>query len=365
MRRSRTLLIALVALAWPLAAPTEARAEAQTKTTPPAGAQTQPRKLAIFLFEGVQIIDYTGPYEVFGQAWQNDKPLFDIYTVAEKAGPLTTSMGMTVIPKYTLGDAPPPDVIVLPGGGVRNHFDSPAVLDWIRKSAARAEIVLSVCNGAFYLAKAGLLDGLTATTFHGLIDDLQALAPKARIIRDQRFVDNGKIITAAGLSSGIDGALHVIERIAGRTKAQEVALGLEYNWQPDVRYARASFADYYLRKVLGRTGFDIPDGTPWKVLAQSGDTERWEKVWEVGLDWPATKLLPIVETALAKGWTRTGGTNGGDMVTSTWSFTGDGGSRWSATSVIQPIAGQRALKLSVRLMRDPEGHRPRQTAASR
>src|SRR5262245_32580893 len=121
------------------------------------------RDVAILLFEGVQIIDYTGPYEVFGHAWTPDGPAFRMYTAAEKPGPITTAMGMSVNPRYTFADAPKPDVLVLPGGGVPPHLENPALMAWVKEAAKDAEVVLSVCNGAFFLAKAGLLDGLQAT----------------------------------------------------------------------------------------------------------------------------------------------------------------------------------------------------------
>jgi transcriptional regulator GlxA family with amidase domain len=140
-------------------------------------------------------------------------------------------MGMTVIPRFSFTNAPAPDIVLLPGGDVEAHLRNPNVQDWIRKSAAQAEIVLSVCNGAFFLAKLGLLDGLTATTFHGLIDALKVAAPKCKVVSDQRFVDNGKIITSAGLSAGLDGALHVVERLNGLQAAEQVASNMEYHWQ--------------------------------------------------------------------------------------------------------------------------------------
>ena len=184
------------------------------------------RKVAIFVFDGVQIIDFTGPYEVFGQAFR------DVYTVAAQPGPVTTSMGMSVNQSYSFANAPRPDILVLPGGEVDSHLENPEVLRWIKESSKDAEIVLSVCNGAFYLARAGLLDGLEATTFAPLIPELQRIAPKTRVVSDKRFVDNGKIITTTGLSSGLDGSIHVIDKLLGRERAERLARHLEYRWQP-------------------------------------------------------------------------------------------------------------------------------------
>jgi len=192
-------------------------------------AEARPRNLAILLFPGVQIIDYTGPWEVFGHAMRGGTPAFRIYSVAERREPLSTSMGMTVVPDFAMADAPSPDVLVVPGGNV--PLGSEATLQWIKTSSRRAEIVFSVCNGAFLLSRAGLLDGLEATTFAGAIDALRRDAPKTRVVSGRRWVDNGKIITAAGLSAGLDGALHVVERVAGREAAARAAAVMEYDWR--------------------------------------------------------------------------------------------------------------------------------------
>lgn len=330
---------------------TDVRAQAASSATQ-AKAKPPQRNLAIFIFDGVQIIDYTGPYEVFGQAHDGQSRLFNVYTVAEKADPITTAMGMTVIPKYSFDNMPKADVLMLPGGGVRPHMENPKVIKWVQETASGAEYVMSVCNGAFYLGKAGLLDGLSATTFYGLIDELRALAPKARVVTDQRFVDNGKIITTAGLSSGIDGALHLIERIVGRGRAQEVALNLEYNWQPDVAYARASFADLHLRRVLGREGFKLPEGTGWKVLGQQGGRESWEKNWEVRASVSATDLLKIIDSKLGEKWAKVDSRSSNSSTRSLWKFTDDEGKTWNAFSSVQPLAGEKSTyKLTVGLAR--------------
>ncbi len=197
------------------------------------------KSVAILIFDGVEIIDYTGPYEVFGAAG------FDVYTVSEKPDFVTTSMGMKVIPNYTFDTYPKADIVVVPGGGVLATQKNPLVLKWVRDSAEKAEIVLSVCNGAFILAKAGLLNGLTATTTARLIDGLASAAPNIKVVHDQRFVDNGKIITAGGLFSGIDGAIHVVSRVLGSGNAQALALEMEYNWDPEAGFVRPALADKY------------------------------------------------------------------------------------------------------------------------
>lgn len=317
----------------------------------PAPPKIPIRNLAIFIFDGVQIIDYTGPFEVLGQAHDGEKKLFNIYTVAEKPGAITTNMGMTVVPKYSFADMPKTDVLVLPGGDTRAGLANPKVIKWVQDTAANAEYVMSVCNGAFYLGKAGLLDGLTATTFYGLIDPLKDLAPKARIVTDQRFVDNGKIITTAGLSSGIDGALHLIEKIVGRGRAQEVALNLEYNWQPDVPYARASFADLHLRKVLGREGFKLPDGTGWTVLGQRGGKDDWEKNWQVRLDTTASELLKLIDVKLAEAWTKVSTSAERGAAKTLWKFADEDGKQWTASALVEPDGAANSFHLRISLAR--------------
>lgn len=287
------------------------------------------RDVAILLFEGVQIIDYTGPYEVFGQAWTPDGQAFRIYTVAEKAGPLQTNMGMTVVPRYTFADAPKPDVLILPGGGVPPHLENPAVMRWVKEASRDAEVVLSVCNGAFFLAKTGLLDGLEATTFAGLIDDLREAAPKTRIVSDKRFVDNGKIVTTAGLSSGIDGSLHVIEKLLGKGYAQRIALNLEYNWQPELNWARAALPDRLVR-------VDLPDGEQGIPLLTQGTADRWEKQWYVETARPVDDVRREVEETLAtvNKWTRKPAADAG---ASAWTFTDEEGRNWNGTAAVEPM----------------------------
>src|SRR5439155_12370905 len=224
------------------------------------------RKVGILIFNGVEIIDYTGPWEVFGAAD------FDVYTVAETKDPVTTAMGMTVVPKYTFADAPQPDVLLVPGGDVHGPTTSAAALKWVAERSARADQTLSVCNGAFILASAGLLDGLGATTTYHLLDKLKTDFPKLKVVRDQRFVDNGRIITAGGLSSGIDGALHVVSKARGNGIAQQVALGLEYDWRPRAGFARGALAETLIPDL------NLDDLGRWTMLSTEGGTDRWEVV---------------------------------------------------------------------------------------
>jgi transcriptional regulator GlxA family with amidase domain len=184
-------------------------------------------KVAVLVFDGVEIIDFAGPWEVFGAAG------FDVYAVAASTAPVTTAMGMKVVPRYAFADAPVPDVLLVPGGGVKGARDDAATRAFLVATSARAGRTLSVCNGAFLLANAGLLEGLSATTTAHLVGTLRAEFPKTKVVEGPRFVDNGKIVTAAGLSAGIDGALHLVSQLLGRKNAEAVARRIEYTWRPD------------------------------------------------------------------------------------------------------------------------------------
>jgi transcriptional regulator GlxA family with amidase domain len=191
--------------------------------------QVEERNVAVFLYEGVELLDFGGPGEVFAVT-----DGFNVYTVAAGADPITSQGFVGVAPEFATADAPQPDILVLPGGLVGAPLADDGVIDWIRAAGERAEISLSVCTGAFLLAKAGLLDGLQATTWHGAIERLREFAPKTTVLEHTRFVDNGKIVTTAGVSAGIDGALHVVSRLMGEQTARETARYMEYDrWVPE------------------------------------------------------------------------------------------------------------------------------------
>jgi putative intracellular protease/amidase len=291
-----------------------------------AAARAQ-KKVAILIFDGVEIIDYTGPWEIFGTAG------FDVYTVAGTKEPVTTAMGMTVLPKYTFADAPQPDVLVVPGGGVKAARDSATTLKWVTNTNARTALTMSVCNGAFILASAGLLDGLTATTTSGNIARLKAEYPKTNVVDDQRFVDNGKIITTAGLSAGIDGALHVVSRMLGNGTAQKVALAQEYDWRPSATFARAALADRLIPEV------DLDSVGRWTLVSTEGGKDRWEIAFSGTSDLTATEVMDHIGRNLTtKGkWTNvTAAAIGSSSARTThWKFAGLDGKPWTGTLTIQ------------------------------
>ncbi|MEA2491110.1 MAG: hypothetical protein QOH21_2902 [Acidobacteriota bacterium] len=237
----------------------------------PDRAAAHPATVAILLFNGVQTIDYTGPYEVLADAmWQGDRA-FRVFTVAKSAATIRTAAGMVVTPEFTFAEAPHADIVIIPGGAVTPVVDDPDVIAWVKKVTADARIVMSVCNGAFFLAKAGVLDGLEATTTAGNLATLQRMAPKAKVTADKRVIDNGKIVTTGGLTAGIDGALHIVQRETSETMAHGLALYLEYNWQREGTFLPAALA---FRQVLPLA---LATLTPLggQFTSSSGDERTW------------------------------------------------------------------------------------------
>jgi len=188
------------------------------------------KNTAILLFDDVEVLDFAGPFEVFSVTNElNDYSILNVYTVAREKSPVKARNGLSVIPDYAINEAPAPAILIVPGGiGTRPVLEQYDVISWIKESANNAEKVLSVCTGALLLAKAGLLEGLKATTHHRAFEILTELAPNTEIVRDERFVDNGKVITSGGISAGIDMSLYVVELIYGKEAAQKTAAYMEY-----------------------------------------------------------------------------------------------------------------------------------------
>jgi putative intracellular protease/amidase len=288
------------------------------------------RKVAILLFNGVEVIDSMGPYELFGAANYN------VYTVARTQEPVTSAMGQTMVPKYSFADAPRPDVLVVPGGGVRGAQNDPDLLKYVVDVTSTAQHTMSVCNGSFILASSGLLDGLTATSTYGNVMRLHQQFPKVNVVGDQRFVDNGKIITTAGLSAGMDGALHVIAKLDGEARARDVALGEEYHWDPTGGYVRPAMADRLIpnidvEKEAGAT-------TDWKVVSSTGDASHWDILVRGPSKQSAEQLLGNFGRALEEQarWTTNAGSGSKSR---TWSFQDLEGKTWRGTLTVEPVNG--------------------------
>jgi len=195
------------------------------------------RRVAVLIFDQVETLDFAGPFEVFSVCGRpEDKRYFKVFTVAQKPGPITAREGLSLNPARLLTDCPAPDVLVVPGGlGARQEMKNPVLLNWIRSASRTSELILSVCTGALILARAGLLDGLAATTHHLSLDLLRQIAPKTEVRAGERLVDNGRIVTAAGVSAGLDASLHVVARLLDPDTARRTAAYIEYDWSGPAR----------------------------------------------------------------------------------------------------------------------------------
>jgi transcriptional regulator GlxA family with amidase domain len=227
MHRSTEVSMALAAL---LVGATAAQADSQA-------TQKYTRNVAIAIWNGAEILDWAGPSEVFAAAshvaQHGSENAFNVYTVSKTKDPIVSQGFIDVIADYTIADAPKPDIVVFPGGGGRSVLEDPEFFAWASRAAKEAEVAVSVCTGAFVLAKAGLLDDKPATTWYGQLDRFEAEYPKTRVQRGCRFVDNGQVVTTAGVSAGIDGSLHLVARLLGRHVADQTAQYMEYRWTPE------------------------------------------------------------------------------------------------------------------------------------
>jgi len=250
----------------------------------------KPFTVAILMFDEVQIIDFAAPYEVFGQA------KFEVFTVSATGKPLTTAMGLSVTPKYSFANMPDADVILVPGGDTSEVMHDEKVIGWLKAQQGKVEHILSVCTGAHILAESGLLDGKSATTFHRALERFEKDYPKISVRPDKRFVDNGQIVTSAGLSSGIDASLHLVSTVLGEDKARTVALHLEYDWDPNGGFVRASLAD----RMLPQNEYDWPDGILFDRISAFGDEQRWQIKYQVKTSATAQSLIQVYKTAMAR-----------------------------------------------------------------
>jgi transcriptional regulator GlxA family with amidase domain len=193
-------------------------------------------RIAILLFDDAEELDWAGPWEVlaaWAQRWPDDD--VEVFTIARSVDPVRCAKGLRVLPDHAIDDAPPFDVLVYPGGqGTRGHLGDEALLAWVHDVAARGTLVTSVCTGSLVLAAAGLLDGRPATTHWSTLDALGRLGTGVEVRPDDRFVDDGAVITAAGVSAGIDMALHLVARLHSVERAREVRRYIQYDPAPPV-----------------------------------------------------------------------------------------------------------------------------------
>ncbi|MFC3120707.1 DJ-1/PfpI family protein [Agaribacter flavus] len=254
------------------------------------------KKVAILMFEGVQTIDFAAPFEVFNAA------RFEVFTVSPTGKAVSSAMGLSVNPKYSFSSMPAADIIIIPGGNIGQAMEDKAITNWINQNEANAVGILSICNGAFLLAQTGLLDGNQATTFHRAFESFERAYPEIELIRDQRYVDNGKIITSAGLASGIDSSLYLVSKLKGIEKAKAIALHLEYDWNLDQGFVRGKLAD----KHYPNWNKALFEGLNFQKTLGVGDELRWKSVFTVSGAQNAKQLNDIFKEQLeqAKSWTK-------------------------------------------------------------
>ncbi|MCA3018924.1 MAG: DJ-1/PfpI family protein [Rhodocyclaceae bacterium] len=195
------------------------------------------RNVGIFIFPIVEILDFAGPYEVFTTASRmalreapDRAPPFNVFTIAATTAPVHARAEFAALPKYDFTDHPPIDVLIVPGGVVDAEVGNPDVIAWIKRIASHAQLVASVCTGAFMLAEAGLLSGCSATTHWEDAEDLARRYPEVNVINERRWVDQGSVVTSGGISAGIDMSLHLVERLAGRALAMRTARQMAFDW---------------------------------------------------------------------------------------------------------------------------------------
>jgi transcriptional regulator GlxA family with amidase domain len=192
--------------------------------------------IGVTLFDGAEELDWAGPWEVlaaWAEQWPDDG--VQVFTVARELKPITCAKGLRVLPDETWETAPPLDVLVYPGGrGTRTELADEAVLEWMREVAGNGTVVASVCTGSLVLAAAGLLDGRSATTHWSALELLPTLGRDIEVRPQDRFVDTGEVITAAGVSAGIDMALHLVARLHSPERARQVRRYIQYDPEPPV-----------------------------------------------------------------------------------------------------------------------------------
>lgn len=201
-------------------------------------------RIGIYVFDQVEVLDFAGPYEVFttaarvharmNAAAQPERtasdPLFSVTTIGFDQREITARAGLKIRPDESIDQHPALDILVVAGGVVNEELKRDALAAWLRQQATQVRILASVCTGAMLLGRAGLLDGLAATTHWEDLQDLAVVAPACVVKQEVRWVDSGDIVTSAGISAGIDMCLHLVERVAGRALALATARQMEFDW---------------------------------------------------------------------------------------------------------------------------------------
>ena len=187
-------------------------------------------KVAILVYDGVYLLDFCGPLEVFHDTMLDNSPAFEVMLVAPTIKAIKSHTNTRITPDFSIDTCPKPDILVIPGGDLSIGKSNPRIGKWIQEMSLSAKMIMSVCTGAFILADLGMLDGLKATTWYGAIEHLQKKYPRIQVVKNQRVTDNDTIITTAGVSAGIDGSLYIVSKLFGPDTAKITAEFIEYSW---------------------------------------------------------------------------------------------------------------------------------------
>lgn len=186
--------------------------------------------IGIYIYDQAEVLDFSGPFEVFSVANRLAKLGWNIWLVAEEKSLVEARGVFQVKPHYSIQNVPELDVLIVVGGVHSDELRKTEVINWIRKTTEKTQITASVCTGAFLLAEAGLLDGLEVTTHWEDIPDLQRNYPNLQVRKGVRWIEQGKLFTAAGISAGIEMSLELVARLAGAELAERTARQMEYTW---------------------------------------------------------------------------------------------------------------------------------------
>lgn len=194
--------------------------------------------VGIYVFDDVEVLDACGPFEVFSTAARikardnkNAAKPFEVFTVADRMRTVRARGGLQIVPSHDFLNHPKIDLFLVPGGVVTAELERDEVIGWLTRTAKSAELVASVCTGAFLLAKGGLLDGKRATTHWEDLEDLQKMFPKVKVEAEERWIDEDRVVSSAGISAGLDMSLHLVRRIEGEELAVRTARQMDYRWQ--------------------------------------------------------------------------------------------------------------------------------------
>jgi transcriptional regulator GlxA family with amidase domain len=194
--------------------------------------------IGIYLFDNIEVLDFAGPFEVFTTASRvaekldpgNEVP-FRVFTIGEQRVPVRSRAGLTMTPGFGFDAHPAIDLLVIPGGVIDTELNKPAVIDWIGQNAQNAQLTASICTGAFLIGEAGLLRNRRATTHWEDLEELRTFLPDTRVSADHRWIDEGSVISSAGISAGIDMSLYLVAKFAGEALAQRTARQMDYDWR--------------------------------------------------------------------------------------------------------------------------------------